>query len=73
MIIGYKEYPNENYGGEVKYNLIKAMYLLNPESQAYEVIGNDNEYINEMPFYSGALIIVISALGIYVFSKKQLK
>ena len=73
VVIGYKEYPNENYGGEVKYNLIKAMYLLNPESQSYEVIGNDNEYTKEMPFYSGTLIIVTSALGIYVFSKKQLK
>ena len=67
------EEPNPNYPGDAKYNLMKAVYLLNPESQATKVQGRDVEYTSEMPIYSIALILVMNIGGIYIFSRKQLK
>ena len=52
---------------------MKAIYLLNPESQATEIQSRSTEYIYEMPIYSIGLTIVISMGGIWIFSKKQLK
>lgn len=67
------EKPNPNYPGSIKYNIMKAIYLLNPESQATEIQSRSTEYIYEMPIYSIGLTIVISIGGIWIFSKKQLK
>lgn len=71
IVIG--EQPNLNYEGEAKYNLIKTIYLLNPESQATEVQDVNSDYTSEMPIYSIALILLMNIGGIYIFSRKQLK
>lgn len=71
IVIGQQ--PNLNYAGEAKYNFIKTIYLLNPESQASEVQDENSDYTSEMPIYSIALILVMNIGGIYIFSRKQLK
>lgn len=67
------EEENPNYPGTVKYNIMKAIYLLNPESQATEIQNNNQEYAYQMPIYSLGLILVINLVGIWIFKEKQLK
>ena len=49
------------------------IYLSIPQGQAMEIGSNDSEYLRQMPIYSIILICAINILGIYVFSKKELK
>lgn len=67
------EEENPNYPGTVKYNIMKAIYLLNPESQATEIQNNNQEYSYQMPIYSLGLILAINLVGIWIFKEKQLK
>lgn len=67
------EEENPNYPGTLKYNIMKAIYLLNPESQATEIQNNNQEYAYQMPIYSLRLILVINLGGIWIFKGKQLK
>lgn len=65
--------PNPNYPGDQKVKIAKVIYLLIPNAQANEVQNNSFENTNQMPFYSISLIIVVNIVGIYLFSKKELK
>ena len=65
--------PDPNYPGEAKVKTARAIYLFIPEGQAMEIGINDAEYLYQMPKYSVTLIIVINALGMCLFSKKELK
>ena len=70
---GEKILVSPNYPGTVKYNIMKAIYLLNPESQATEIQNNNQEYSYQMPIYSLGLILAINLVGIWIFKEKQLK
>ena len=65
--------PNPNYPGDEKVNLAKKIYLFNPQGQAIKITSIDTEVIYKMPIYSVVLIVIINTVGIYVFSKKDLK
>lgn len=65
--------PNPNYPGDEKVNLAKKIYLFNPQGQAIKITNMDTEVIYKMPIYSVVLIVIINTVGIYVFSKKDLK
>ena len=65
--------PNPNYPGEGKVKMARVIYFLIPQGQAMEVDAGNPEYLRQMPIYSAIIIIVINALGIYIFLKKELK
>ena len=65
--------PNPNYPGDEKVKQARMFYLSIPQGQAMEIGNNDLEYLKQMPIYSITLIITINILGIYIFSKKELK
>lgn len=65
--------PNPNYPGDEKVKQARMFYLAIPQGQAMEIGNNDLEYLKQMPIYSITLIITINILGIYIFSKKELK
>ena len=65
--------PNPNYPGDDKVKQARLFYLAIPEGQAMEIKNNRLEYLKQMPIYSITLIIIINILGIYIFSKKELK
>ena len=62
-----------NYPGDEKVKQARMIYLSIPEGQAMELGSNDPEYLRQMPIYSIILICAINILGIYIFSKKELK
>ncbi len=62
-----------NYPGDEKVKQARMIYLLIPQGQAMEIGSNDLEYLKQMPIYSITLICTINILGIYIFSKKELK
>ena len=62
-----------NYPGDEKVKQARMIYLSIPEGQAMEIGSNDSEYLKQMPIYSIILICAINILGIYIFSKKELK
>ena len=49
------------------------MYLSIPQGQAMEIGNNNLDYLKQMPIYSITLIGIVNILGIYIFSKKELK
>ena len=65
--------PNPNYPGDEKVKQARMFYLAIPQGQAMEIVYNNLEYLKQMPIYSFTLIITINILGIYIFSKKELK
>ena len=65
--------PNPNYPGDEKVKQARMFYLAIPQGQAMEIVYNNLEYLKQMPIYSITLIITINILGIYIFSKKELK
>ena len=65
--------PNPNYPGDDKVKQARLFYLAIPEGQAMEIKNTRLEYLKQMPIYSITLIIIINILGIYIFSKKELK
>ena len=65
--------PNPNYIGDSKVKLAKTIYNFIPQGQANKVAFCDIEYLYIIPAYSIISIIVINILGIYLFSKKELK
>ncbi len=65
--------PNPNYPGDLKVNFAKAIYLLIPQGQANDIANLNMEYIYQMPFYSIILSFTINIIGVYIFSKKELK
>ena len=44
-----------------------------PQAQAGEISNAEPEYMNQMPAYSIAFIVIVNLVGIYLFSKKELK
>lgn len=62
-----------NYPGEKKVKQARIFYLLIPQGQAMEIGNNDFELLSKMPIYSFISISVVNFLGIYIFSKKDLK
>ena len=62
-----------NYPGDEKVKQARMIYLSIPQGQAMEIGSNDSEYLKQMPIYSIILICAINILGIYIFSKKELK
>lgn len=70
-IISQEEDPN--YPGDQKVKLAKTIYLFIPEGQANEIANKDIENLFKMPIYSIILIIIFNIVGIYLFSKKELK
>lgn len=64
---------NPNYPGDSKVKLAKTIYLLIPQGQAAKITNMDMESLYQMPIYSITLIIIINIVGVYLFSKKELK
>ncbi len=64
---------NPNYPGDEKVKQAKIIYLLIPQGQAMEIKNGDLEYLKQMPIYSITLIGITNILGIYLFSKKELR
>ena len=64
---------NPNYPGDEKVKLAKIIYLFLPQGQASKITNMDTEAIHQMPMYSITLISIINIVGIYVFSRKELK
>ena len=62
-----------NYPGDEKVKQARMIYLSIPQGQAMEIGNNDSEYLKQIPIYSITLICAINILGIYIFSKKELK
>lgn len=61
------------YPGEQKIKIAKIIYLAIPQGQAMEIKNNNLDSLQQMNIYSIILIGVINILGIYIFSKKDLK
>ncbi len=64
---------NPNYPGDQKVKTARIIYLSLPQGQAMEIGDSNTEYLYEMPIYSIILIILVNVLGLYIFSKKELK
>lgn len=67
--------PNLAYN-DFKVKTARVLYLLNPEGQAMEVYNKEIEepnFLNQMPIYSGGLIVILNTLGVALFNKKELK
>ena len=62
-----------NYPGDEKVKQARMIYLSIPQGQANEISNNNLEYLKQMPIYSITLIGIVNILGIYIFSKKELK
>ena len=62
-----------NYPGDERVKQAKRIYLSIPQGQAMQIGSNDSEYLRQMPIYSIILICAINILGLYTFSKKELK
>ena len=78
--ITYEIVKNEDYLGKIIKTTCKTIINFNPVSQAIEISGNkinmNEEDFNNMkvyPLYSLGLIIIITAIGIYLFNIKELK
>ena len=78
--ITYEVVKNEDYPGKLVQTICKTISNFNPVSQAIEISGNkinmNEEDFNNMkvyPLYSLGLIIIITAIGIYLFNIKELK
>ena len=78
--ITYEIVKNEDYPGKLVQTICKTISNFNPVSQAIEISGNkinmNEEDFNNMkvyPLYSLGLIIIITAIGIYLFNIKELK
>lgn len=65
--------PNPNYPGDLKVKIAQTIYLSIPQGQAMEIENNDLKSLQQIPIYSIVLICSINFLGIYLFSKKDLK
>lgn len=70
---------NPNYPGDEKVELAKILYLAIPQGQANElkrsndVIELDIIPLYNIPIYSIMLIAIINTIGLYLFSRKELK
>ena len=62
-----------NYPGDEKVKQARVIYLSIPQGQAMEIGDNDLDYLTQMPTYSITLIVIVNILGVYIFSKKELK
>ena len=78
--VTYEVVKNEDYPGKLVQTICKTISNFNPVSQAIEISGNkinmNEENFNNMkvyPLYSLGLIIIITAIGIYLFNIKELK
>ena len=78
--VTYEVVKNEDYPGKIIQTTCKTIINFNPVSQAIEISGNkinmNEEDFNNMkvyPLYSLGLIIIITAIGIYLFNIKELK
>ena len=64
---------NPNYPGEQKIKIAKTIYYFMPQGQAEEIQNGKTEYLSKLPFYSITLIGMVNLVGIYLFTKKELK
>ena len=78
--ITYEIVKNEDYLGKIIQTTCKTIINFNPVSQAIEISGNkiemneeDFNNLKRYPLYSLGLIIIITAIGIYLFNIKELK
>ncbi len=78
--VTYEVVKNEDYPGKLVQTICKTISNFNPVSQAIEISGNkinmNEEDFNNMkvyPLYFLGLIIIITAIGIYLFNIKELK
>ena len=78
--ITYEIVKNEDYPGKIIQTTCKTIINFNPVSQAIEISGNkiemneeDFNNLKRYPLYSLGLIIIITAIGIYLFNIKELK
>ena len=62
-----------NYPGDEKVKQARMIYLSIPQGQAMEIKNNNLETLQQIPIYSITLIVSINLLGIYIFSKRELK
>lgn len=78
--VTYEVVKNEDYPGKLVQTICKTISNFNPVSQAIEISGNkiemneeDFNNLKRYPLYSLGLIIIITAIGIYLFNIKELK
>ena len=65
--------PNYSYPGEQKIKIARTIYMFLPQAQASEISNAEPEYMNQMPAYSIVFIAIVNLVGIYLFSKKELR
>lgn len=65
--------PDPRYPGDEIVKIARAIYLLIPQGQAMEIGSGSTEYLYQMPIYSVIVICIINMIGIYLFTKKELK
>lgn len=64
---------DSNYPGDQKVKMAKTLYLFIPEGQANEIANGTRENLCIMQIYSIMLISIFNIVGIYLFSRKELK
>lgn len=64
---------NPNYPGDAKVKSAKIIYLLIPQGQANKIANGNKDSLCQMPIYSVIITCTINLVGIYLFSKKELK
>lgn len=65
--------PNPNYPGDNNVKIAKTLYYFMPEGQAMEIGNNNFNDLYKMPIYSIIIIIMMNGIGIYIFSRKELR
>lgn len=73
QVTEFKQELNSNYPGDDIVKLAKNVYYFIPQGQAFELTSGNTNDLNVYPKYSIALIIVVNAIGIYLFKSKELK
>ena len=67
------EEENPNYPGDTIYSIAKTFYLLLPQGPAYELQSEDAEFLYQIPVYSVICTALVTSLGLYLFSRRELK
>lgn len=66
--------PNPNYPGDDRVKLAKTIYFFIPQGQASTICSiNMDNLLYKVPISSLTLIIIFNIIGLYLFSKKELK
>lgn len=67
------EEANPNYPGDTVYAIAKTFYLLLPQGPAEELQSEDTQFLYQIPMYSVICTVLVTSLGLYLFSRRELK